>query len=256
MSEYKELQDESSNDEAWGEDYKDAAIKELEKEFLDMDTNPDEKNMDVIDKLINVGKSNLKKEAKNLISKLRRGDDDIQDDQDEDFYDSSDMDEGEEKNLSKKQKKQLKLKEAKLKQEQQTSIKDTGRKKFKNEAVIVENDIDANYMGRGNQTAKNLLKTYNDSQDVANTINDGNIIVQDETTLKEKTTIINPKKSNTGKPDDISNNLLEGVDLTKIKKKYQKGEKQNFDMKDIEQFMDENDDEAYKYSFISKFNIG
>jgi len=245
MNEYKELLDESSNDEAWDKDYKGAAIDELEKEFLGIDENQkDEKDMDVIDKLINVGKNNLKQEAKNLISKLKRGDEDIKDDLGDDLYGSSDEDD-EDSKLTKKQKLE-KVREAKLKLEQSKSVKDTGRKKFKTDAVIVENDVDANYMGKGNQTAKNVLKNFNDNQDTSDNLIDGNIIVQEDNKQKESTTIVNPKKKINAKPEDLSENLLEGVDLAKIKKKYQKGESQNFDIRDIEQFMDENDDDAYK----------
>lgn len=69
--------------------------------------------------------------------------------------------------------------------------------------------------------------------------------------LKEapKDILVDPKKNSKkgfeGKIDQGAD-ILEGVDLDKIKKRYKKGEAKEFDMKDIEQFMDENDDDAYK----------
>ena len=65
-----------------------------------------------------------------------------------------------------------------------------------------------------------------------------------------KELISDPKAKNSKKGFEgkINTNvdLLEGVDLAKIKRKYQKGEAKEFDMKDIEQFMGENEDDAYK----------
>jgi len=101
-------------------------------------------------------------------------------------------------------------------------------------------------MGRGNQTAKNILKNYNSNHENLDNLIDGTIAVRADNDQKESTNIVNPKKKLNTKPNDLSENLLEGVDLAKIKKKYQKGENKNFDIRDIEQFMDENDDDAYK----------
>jgi len=73
MSEYNELLDNSDSDQ-YDDDFEKAAIDELEKEFNDGHNTQegrlkDPADMDIIDKLINVGKENLKKEAKNLIGK-------------------------------------------------------------------------------------------------------------------------------------------------------------------------------------------
>jgi len=157
--------------------------------------------------------------------------DDLEDDLAEDLYSCSSDDE--ERKLDKRKRLALK-KEKELKMiENGENLKETGRKKFKTDAVIVENDQDMNFMNKGQSKARLLLKSYND-----NNCNDDQFIED------KKISLIDAKKEKANKK--LNEGLLEGVDLQKIKKKYEKGQNQQFDMQDIEQFMDENDDDAYK----------
>lgn len=81
-----------------------------------------------------------------------------------------------------------------------------------------------------------MLKNYNEANDDTQH--------QDEKEIDKVK--IGGKKVKIADYGDITQNLLEGVNLEKMEKKYEKGQKQKFSKKDIEQFMNENDDDAYR----------
>ena len=153
MDDYQELMDSDSdyNDN----DYEKEAMKELEKEFLDQEESKEvnQDGMDTIDKLIKRGEMNQAKEARGLISKQKRNED-VEDDLIDDIS-SDDLDEDEDE---KKKRKKAKL--DKRKRSNAEELNEHGRKKFKTNAVIVENDNEWNLLNKGSQKAKNLQKNY------------------------------------------------------------------------------------------------
>lgn len=144
MNEYNELMD--SDDSDFDEkNFEGEAIAELEKEFGEIDDPKTTSGpQDIVEKLLSISKQNLKKEAKNLIGKLKSGkslEDDLKSEEDSDINDSEMSDT--ERRQKKKDKK--KLDEEKARKVDQEALKEKGRKKFTSNAIIVENLAEQNY---------------------------------------------------------------------------------------------------------------